>query len=82
MLDIIYENHWVFQGILINKDKFLRAILMMKSQDGKMIIVYHNDERWKKWNSFCSKIVWKSFNIVYFLSGGIENFAKKYPEFL
>ena len=45
MLDIIYENHWVFQGILINKDKFLRAILMMKSQDGKMIIVYHNDER-------------------------------------
>ena len=69
-----------FPGILINRDKFLPEMLMMKSQDGKMIIVYHNDER--NGIPFAQRLFEKGFDNVYFLSGGIEDFAKKFPEFL
>jgi centrosomal protein CEP41 len=89
LLDLREENDYFryhirealsFPGILINRDKFLPEMLTMKSQDGKMVIVYHNDER--NGIPFAQRLFEKGFDNVYFLSGGIEDFAKKFPEYL
>lgn len=69
-----------FPGVLISRDKFTQQIIMMKNQDSKMIILYHNDER--NGIPFANNFFQKGYDNVYFLSGGIEDFSKKYPEYL
>jgi len=69
-----------YEGVNLNRDKFLPEMYMMKSKEGKMIILYHNDE--KNGIPWAQRLYEKGYDNVFFLSGGFEDFAKKYPEYL
>ena len=69
-----------FPGVMISRDKFLPEMIMMKNKEGKMIILYHTDER--NGVPYANLLFQKGYDNVFFLSGGIEEFMKKYPEYL
>jgi centrosomal protein CEP41 len=69
-----------FPAVNISRDKFTHQLIMMKNKPGKMIILYHNDER--TGIPYANNFFQKGFDNVYFLSGGIEDFAKNYPDHL
>ena len=69
-----------FPAVNISRDKFTHQLIMMKNKPGKMIILYHNDER--SGIPYANNFFQKGFDNVYFLSGGIEDFAKNYPDHL
>jgi centrosomal protein CEP41 len=50
----------------------------MKNKEGKMIIIYGPDER----NSipYATLFIQKGYDNIFLLSGGIEEFARSYPE--
>ena len=69
-----------FPGVMISRDKFLNQMIMMKNKESKMIIVYHNDDR--SGVPYAGLLFQKGYDNIYFLSGGIEEFVKKYPEYV
>ena len=69
-----------FPAVNISRDKFTNQLIMMKNKPGKMIILYHNDER--NGIPYANNFFQKGYDNVYFLSGGIEEFAKNFPEHL
>ena len=69
-----------FPAVNITRDKFTHQMIMMKNKPGKMIIMYHTDER--NGIPHANNFFQKGYDNVYFLSGGIEEFAKYYPEYL
>ena len=69
-----------FPAVNISRDKFSQQLIMMKNKPGKMIILYHNDER--NGIPYANNFFQKGYDNVYFLSGGIEEFAKNFPEHL
>ncbi len=69
-----------FPGVMISRDKFLTEMIMMKNKEGKMIILYHSDER--SGVPYANLLFQKGYDNVFFLSGGIEEFRKKFPEYL
>ena len=69
-----------FPGVNIARDKFTQQMIMMKNKPGKMIILYHNDER--NGIPYANNFFQKGYDNVYFLSGGIEEFVKNYPDYL
>ena len=64
----------------ISRDKFTTEMIMMKNKESKMIILYHTDER--NGVPYANLLFQKGYDNVYFLSGGIEEFASKYPNYL
>lgn len=80
-----YDNYHIkeaisYPGTFISRDKFLNQMIMMKNKESKMIIVYHNDER--NGTPYAGLLFQKGYDNIYFLSGGIEDFVKRYPEFV
>ena len=69
-----------FPAVNISRDKFSQQLIMMKNKPGKMIILYHNDER--NGIPYANNFFQKGYDNVYFLSGGIEEFAKNFPDHL
>jgi centrosomal protein CEP41 len=69
-----------FPAVNISRDKFTHQMIMMKNKPGKMIIMYHNDER--NGIPYANNFFQKGYDNVYFLSGGIEEFAKNFPDYL
>ena len=69
-----------FPAVNISRDKFTHQLIMMKNKPGKMIILYHTDER--NGIPYANNFFQKGYDNVYFLSGGIEDFEKYYPEYL
>ena len=69
-----------FPAVNISRDKFTHQLIMMKNKPGKMIILYHNDER--SGIPYANNFFQKGYDNVYFLSGGIEEFAKNHPDHL
>ena len=69
-----------FPAVNISRDKFTQQLIMMKNKPGKMIIMYHTDER--NGIPYANNFFQKGYDNVYFLSGGIEDFAKYHPEYL
>ena len=69
-----------FPGVNITRDKFTQQLIMMKNKPGKMIIMYHTDER--NGIPYANNFFQKGYDNVYFLSGGIEEFEKYHPEYL
>ena len=69
-----------FPGYNISRDKFTHQMIMMKNKPGKMIILYHNDER--NGIPYANNFYQKGYDNIYFLSGGIEEFAKNFPDYL
>ena len=69
-----------FPAVNISRDKFTQQLIMMKNKPGKMIIMYHTDER--NGIPYANNFFQKGYDNVYFLSGGFEDFAKYHPEYL
>jgi centrosomal protein CEP41 len=69
-----------FPAVNISRDKFTQQLIMMKNKPGKMIIMYHTDER--NGIPYANNFFQKGYDNVYFLSGGIEEFEKYHPEYL
>ena len=69
-----------FPAVNISRDKFTQQLIMMKNKPGKMIIMYHTDER--NGITYANNFFQKVYDNVYFLSGGIEEFEKYHPEYL
>ena len=69
-----------FPAVNISRDKFTHQMIMMKNKPGKMIIMYHNDER--NGIPYANNFFQKGHDNVYFSSGGIQEFAKNYPDYL
>jgi centrosomal protein CEP41 len=69
-----------FPGYNISRDKFTHQMIMMKNKPGKMIILYHNDER--NGIPYANNFYQKGYDNIYFLSGGIEEFTKNFPDYL
>ena len=69
-----------FPAVNISRDKFTQQLIMMKNKPGKMIILYHTDER--NGIPYANNFYQKGYDNVYFLSGGIEEFEKYHPEYL
>jgi len=69
-----------FPAVNISRDKFTHQMIMMKNKPGKMIIMYHNDER--NGIPYANNFFQKGYDNIYFLSGGIEEFAKNFPDYL
>ena len=69
-----------FPAVNITRDKFTNQMIMMKNKPGKMIILYHNDER--SGIPYANNFFQKGYDNVYFLSGGIEEFSKNFPDHL
>lgn len=68
-----------YPGCMISRDKFLPQMISMKNKDGKMIILYCQDER--TGTPFAGLLFQKGYDNIYFLSGGIEEFSIHYPEY-
>jgi len=62
----------------ISRDKFPQDMYMMKNKEDKMIICYSLDERTSI--PHCQLLFQKGFDNIYLLTGGIEEFVKKFPE--
>ena len=69
-----------FPAVNISRDKFTQQLIMMKNKPGKMIILYHTDER--NGIPYANNFYQKGYDNVYFLSGGIEEFEKYHPDYL
>ena len=52
---------------------------MQKNKEGKLIIIYAKDER--SGIPYATLLSQKGFDNIYFLSGGIDDFAANFPEF-
>ena len=57
---------------------FILILKFQKNKDGKLIIIYTKDER--SGIPFATLLSEKGFENIFFLSGGIEDFVKKYPD--
>ena len=79
-----YDNYHIKDSVNmpfynISRDKFPQDMYMMKNKSDKMIICYALDER----NSIthCQLLFQKGFDNIYMLTGGIEEFVIKYPDY-
>ena len=67
-----------FPAPLIARDKFLPQIMKFKNQPDRWIVVYHYDEKHSM--PAATALFEKGFDNLLMLSGGIEEFYKKYPQ--
>jgi len=64
----------------INRDKFTPELMMLKTDEEKMILLYAQDE--KTGIECAQNLCKKGFLNIYYLTGGIDEFAKYYPNYL
>jgi len=64
----------------IGRDKFSPELFRMKSQQDKIVIVYHDDDR--TCAPFATHLVQKGWDNIYVLSGGISEARESYPEII
>jgi len=64
----------------LGRDKFLPELYKFKNKEGKLIIVYHLDER--NGIPHANTMAQKGYENVYLLTGGIEAFLEEYPQYI
>ena len=64
----------------VNRDKFTPELMMLKTDEEKMILLYDQDE--KTGIECAQNLCKKGFVNIYYLTGGIDEFAKYYPNYL
>merc|ERR1719171_2307370 len=69
-----------YPATMIGRDKFSPELFRMKSQQDKIIIVYHEDDR--TCGPFATHLVQKGWDNIYMLSGGISEARESYPEII
>ena len=67
-----------YHCVNIARDRFPTEMLLNKNKPNTYIIIYHTNE--KSGIEYATHLYDKGFDNVYYLTGGIENFVKKYPE--
>jgi centrosomal protein CEP41 len=89
MLDLrepkeFYNYHIIeaqnFMAGNVNRDKFTPELMMLKTEEEKMILVYAQDE--KSGIDCAQNLCKKGFMNIYYLNGGIDEFCKHYPKYL
>jgi centrosomal protein CEP41 len=69
-----------FPASLIPRDRFPQQMYTLKNKPDKLIIVYHEDE--KNGVSYASVLYEKGFDNIFLVTGGIEDFYQKKPEWV
>jgi len=64
----------------LGRDKIIPELFKFKNKEGKLIIIYHNDER--NGVSFGNLMAQKNYENVYLLTGGIEAFLENFAHFV
>jgi centrosomal protein CEP41 len=64
----------------VTRDRILPEMFRIKNQPGKLIIVYAQDERPGVENA--QKLAQRGFENVFLVTGGLEEFAKQYSQYL
>jgi rhodanese-related sulfurtransferase len=67
-----------YHCVNIARDRFPTEMLLNKNKPNTNIIIYHTNE--KSGIEYATHLYDKGFDNIYYLTGGIENFIKKYPE--
>jgi len=62
----------------LGRDKIIPELYKFKNKDGKLIVVYHLDER--SGIPYANSMAQKGYENVYLLNGGIEAFLEAFPE--
>lgn len=78
-----YEQYHIreslnFPGTHIKRDKYIPQLYQYKNREGKIIVVYHFDE--KPGMDYVTQLSEKGFDNLFLLSGGIEGFGQELPE--
>jgi len=63
----------------LGRDKFIPELFKFKNKEGKLIIIYHNDER--NGVTFGNLMSQKNYENVYLLTGGIEAFVENFSQY-
>ena len=69
-----------FPAFNITRDRMHPRIFNLKNQEGKIIVVYTNDERTGV--EVAQQLALRNYYNVYLLSGGISEFAVKFPQLI
>lgn len=69
-----------FPAALIPRDRYPQQMYMLKNKPDKLIIVYHDDD--KSGMNYAAVLYEKGFDNIYLLTGGIEDFYQKKPEYV
>lgn len=67
-----------FPGTHIKRDKYLPQLYQYKNREGKIIVVYHYDE--KPGIEYVGQLVEKGYDNLFLLNGGIEGFGQEVQE--
>ena len=68
-----------YHCINIARDRFPEELLLNKNKASTFIVLYHLNE--KNGIEYANHLYDKGFDNIYYLTGGVENFVKKYPEY-
>lgn len=69
-----------FPASLIPRDKYPQQMYLLKNKPNKLIIVIHEDERLGV--QFAACLYQKGFDNVYLVTGGMEEFYQKHPDWV
>lgn len=69
-----------FPASLIPRDKYPQQMYLLKNKPNKLIIVIHEDERLGV--QFAASLYQKGFDNVYLVTGGMEEFYQRHPEWV
>jgi len=64
----------------LGRDKIIPELFKFKNKEGKLIIVYHLDER--NGIPHANLMAQKGYDNVYLLTGGIEDFLEQHPQYV
>ena len=67
-----------YPGTHIKRDKFIPQLYNYKNKEGKIIVVYHFDE--KPGMDYTTQLYEKGFDNLFLLNGGVEGFAQEIQE--
>jgi centrosomal protein CEP41 len=78
-----YENYHIrealnFPGVRIKTDKFIPQLYGYKNKEGKIIVLYHFDE--KPGIDYATQLFEKGYDNILLLNAGIEGFGQEIPE--
>ena len=68
-----------YHCINIARDRFPEELLLNKNKASTFIVLYHLNE--KNGIEYANHLYDKGYDNIYYLTGGVENFVKKYPEY-
>jgi rhodanese-related sulfurtransferase len=69
-----------FPASLIPRDKYPHQMYLLKNKPNKLIVMIHEDERLGV--QFATALYQKGFDNIYLVTGGMEEFYQKHPQWV